>query len=1020
MSAMKHCLLVSISLFTLLLDGQSQSVSAADSPIVFNRDIRPILNDRCLACHGPDEKQRQADLRLDVRKLAVEAAIVPGQSAKSDLIARITSQDADIQMPPADSKQKPLSKDEIDLLRRWIDEGAKYQTHWAFIAPERPVAPAIQNKNWGRNPIDSFVLANLEKEGLTPSGEADRPTLIRRASLDLTGLPPSPQAVKEFVNDTSANAWEKAIERLLKSERYGEHLARYWLDAARYADTNGYQYDLEREQWVWRDWLIHAFNSNMPFDQFTIEQLAGDLLPNATDQQRLATAFHRNHPITIEGGVIDEEYRTEYVIDRVVTTSTVWMGMTMVCGRCHDHKYDPISQKEFYQFFAFFNQVPERGNNGFAPKINVASPLTTRRQQRINNQIAEAEQRLKKHPALSEKKLIEWERRLTNVVTNQWSVVVPATRVSQGGATLEVQADKSILATGKNPATETYELILQPNTSAVHAIRLEALKHPSFVGGGTGRGSNGNFVLSEIEFAAATKSTPDKFEPVKVASAEADYSQANYNIKLAIDGKIDRTGWAVDGNTKFEDRVAVFTFAKPLLADDVAQLRIRLHHRYGGSHHIGRFRLAIAAQPVQEVPPDVAGIVQTAAANRTTAQRERLTEVLLERFGPKEVQAATANLRSLRNQRAALTRTPATMVMTDRAAPRTTHVLYRGEYDKPREEVTSGVPAVFPSLPDGIPANRLALARWLVSANHPLTARVTVNRYWQQLFCTGMVKTTEDFGSQGEYPVHPELLDWLAVEFVKSGWDVKGLLKKMMLSATYRQSSRVTKESYERDPDNRLLARGPGYRLDAEVIRDSALKVSGLLVDRLGGPSVFPYHPPGLWQEINNRPGYSRTYKQDANENIYRRSLYTFWKRTVPPPSMATFDAPQREYCVVRRSRTNTPLQAFVMLHDPQFVEAARQLGKRMMTEGGKTVDDRIAYGFQLCTARRPNAAERTVLKQMFDKRLRQYQADKKSAARLLSVGDSPTDETLDAAEFAAWATIGRVLLNLSEFVTKG
>jgi hypothetical protein len=1019
-SAMKHFLPVSITLFALLLNGPTQTLSAADSPIVFNRDIRPILTDRCLLCHGPDEKQRQADLRLDVRQLAIEAAIVPGQSAKSDLIARVSSQDPDIKMPPPNSHRKPLTKDEIDKLRRWIDEGAKYQVHWAFIPPKQAAPPAVQNKSWLRNPIDGFVLAKLEQEGLSPSVAADRRTLIRRAALDLTGLPPSPQAIENFVNDKSGNAWEQAVDRLLKSERYGEHLARYWLDAARYADTNGYQYDLEREQWVWRDWVIHAFNTNMPFDQFTIEQLAGDLLPNATNQQRLATAFHRNHPITIEGGVIDEEYRTEYVIDRVVTTSTIWLGMTMMCGRCHDHKYDPISQKEFYQFFAFFNQVPERGKSGFAPKLKIASPLTTQQQQRIDRQIADAEQRLKQHPALSGKQLIEWEQQLANAVSNQWLVVVPATRVSQGGATLEVQADKSILATGKNPATETYELILQPESKAVHAIRLEALTHPSFVGGGTGRGSNGNFVLSEIEFAAAAKNAPDKFQPVKVGSAEADYSQNNFNVKLAIDGKIDRSGWAVDGNTKFENRVAVFTFAKPLLADDVAKLRIRLIHRYGASHHIGRFRLAIATQPVRIVPTDVAAIVQIDVAKRTTAQRDRLKEFLLERFGPKELREAAGNLRTLRSRRAELTKTPATMVMTDRMEPRTTHVLFRGEYDKPREEVTAGIPAVFPSLPAGVPANRLALARWLVSANHPLTARVTVNRYWQQLFGTGLVKTTEDFGTQGEYPSHPELLDWLAVDFVKSRWNVKGLLKRIVMSATYRQSSRATPQSFQRDPENRLLARGPRYRLDAEAIRDSALSVSGLLVDRLGGPSVFPYHPPGLWQEINNRPGYSRTYKRDADDNIYRRSLYTFWKRTVPPPSMATFDAPEREYCVVRRSRTNTPLQAFVLLHDPQFVEAARQLGKRMMTAGGTTTDERIAYGFQLCTARRPSDAERTVLKQMFEKRLRQYRADKKSAARLLSVGDLSADDTLDTAEFAAWATIGRVLLNLSEFITKG
>lgn len=989
---------------------------SADDAIGFNRDIRPILSENCFACHGPDANQRKGELRLDVEDAAKEHAIVAGDVKESEFITRIISTDDDVRMPPPESG-KQLTAEQIDLLKRWIADGAEYEGHWSFIPPERSQEPNVRNGEWSRSPLDRFVLARLESENLTPSDEADRHTWIRRVTLDLTGLPPTVEEVEAFIGDRSEQAHEKVVDRLLQSKRYGEHMARYWLDAARYADTNGYQYDLEREQWVWRDWVIQAFNSNMPFDQFTIEQMAGDLLPAATNEQRLATAFHRNHPITIEGGVIDEEYRTEYVVDRVVTTSTVWMGLTMMCGRCHDHKYDPISQREFYSFFAFFNNVPEKGNNSFNPRLKVESPLQRAESEGMRQELASAESDFKTRLQANTAQFGKWEAELTDRVRNQWAVVVPDVRKSQGGATLTVQPDQSILASGKNPATETYELVFDCD-APVYAVRLEALADPSFVSSSTGRGFNGNFVLSEFQIATA-KGDSDEFQQVEIAKAEADYSQKNYNIALTIDGKIDKSGWAVDGNTKFENRVAVFTPAQPLRPDAVGRIRLQMHHRFGGSHHIGRFRIALAQHPVRVVPPDVTAIIAKESTRRTAAEQSRLNEYLAGQSGVPELQTAAERVQRLRARVTASQAVPSTMVMSEMPSPRATRVLFRGEYDKPRDEVQPGTPGALPSMPEDAPRNRLGLAQWLVSKEHPLTARVAVNRLWERLFGTGLVKTTEDFGSQGEWPSHPELLDWLAVDFVESGWDVKRMLKQLVLSATYRQSSRLTPELLARDPDNRLLARGPRLRLDAEVIRDSALFASGLLSDRLGGPSVFPYHPKGLWQEINNRPGYSRTYKQDSGEKLYRRSLYTFWKRTVPPPSMAAFDAPEREFCVVRRSRTNTPLQAFVMLHDPQFVEAARHLAGRMLTEGGTTLQDRIEFGFQLCYARKPHATELVVLSETVIQRLAQYREQPDAAERLLSVGDSAAGTAHDAAELAAWTSAARVLLNLSEFVTK-
>jgi hypothetical protein len=743
------------------------------------------------------------------------------------------------------------------------------------------------------------------------------------------------------------------------------------------------------------------------------------LLPEATEQQRLATGFHRNHPITIEGGVIDEEYRTEYVIDRVVTTSTVWMGLTMTCGRCHDHKYDPISQREFYRFFAFFNNISERGLNGFNPKVRVPSPFLKDQIQSVDMKLADARARYEQAIEDSGLSFEQLEQQLSKQA-DTWEELVPSQMNSLGGATLEVQSDQSVLVSGLNPVTDTYEVILGTDAQRVNAVRLEALVDPSTVNGGAGRGSNGNFVLSEIEVEAAPSDRPDEIQKVELATAEADYSQNKYDIKLAIDGKADRTGWAVDGNTKIENRTAIFVFRQPVGSASGTILRIRMIHKYGGSHHIARFRLALHASDTPPLSISIAAVLSKPEGERSSAEKSQLRDWLLLRFGSDEVKEAADRLTRIEQQKAKLIDSyPATMVMAEMPSPRKTHVLLRGEYDKPQDEVQPGTPESLPPMPDDFPRNRLGLARWLVMPDHPLTARVAVNRFWQQLFGSGIVKTTEDFGSQGDWPTHPQLLDWLAVQFVESGWDVKAFLKEIVMSATYRRSSRITSPFDQVDPDNRLLGRGPRVRLDAEVIRDSALFVSGLLSPRVGGPSVFPYHPAGLWQEINNRPGYSRTYQQDVAEKLYRRSLYTFWKRTVPPPSMAAFDAPEREFCLVRRSRTNTPLQALVMLHDPQFVEAARKLAERMLTEGGSTNRERIIYGFQLCQARVPNEKEYELLDETLRQRLERYRMDQPAATQLLSVGDSSVDQSLDEAELAAWTTVGRMLLNLSEFVTK-
>ena len=768
------------------------------APISFNRDIRPILSNNCYQCHGPDSAARKAKLRLD-READSRAelkggarAIVPGEITESELIYRITTDDADEKMPPADS-HRHLTPKQIELLKQWVKEGGKYEGHWAFIPPTAAPFPKVKLKTWPRNGIDHFILARLEAEGLKPSHEADKATLLRRVSFDLTGLPPTLAELDTFLADKSPKAFEKVVDRLLASPRYGEHMARYWLDAARYADTNGYQYDTHRDMWPWRDWVINAYNRNLPFDQFTIEQLAGDLLPNATLQQRVATGFNRNHPITIEGGIIDEEYRTEYVIDRVTTSAQVWLGMSFLCARCHDHKFDPVSQKEFYQFTAFFNQVPERGMRGFTPNVKVppaslaefTKELTAAKQKQANLEktIAPAQSRWEK--SFSEK-----------LPTPMWVTHKPSQTTGGKGTTFNLLPDGSTLVGGNSPVNEIYQITLQTKQTQTTAIRLECLTHPSLPFGGAGRAFNSNFVLSEFEVEIVPTAKGGKPERIRFTRATADYSQNNYNITAAIDNKLS-TGWAVDGPSKKENRVAMFVADKPFGFKDGTDIVLKFHFNFPNIiHGIGRFRLALSSEssPQLTTGESIAQLASMPVDKRTPQQQQRLrSQFLTTESAPKTAKLLHQQIQSLHAKiNAQKSQGSSTMVMQDMVAPRKTYILERGEYDQRREEVSAATPAALGLMAENAPRNRLGLARWLVSGQHPLTARVAVNRDWQRLFGEGLVKSTEEFGTQGDWPSHPDLLDWLAIQFVEKGWNQKELIKLIITSATYRQDSRAS------------------------------------------------------------------------------------------------------------------------------------------------------------------------------------------------------------------------------------
>ncbi len=1008
---------------------------APNAAVEYDRAVRPILSNNCYKCHGPDGEERKAELRLDVRDSATAAAesgkiaIVPGKPDQSELVRRIFSADPDEHMPPPDSGKK-LTDAEKETLRSWIAAGADYTQHWSFVAPKQPAVPEAAGA-WAQSPIDRFILAKLTEKGLKPSPEADKTTLIRRVTLDLTGLPPTIAEVDAFRADNSPQAYEKLVDRLLASPHYGERMALEWLDAARFADSHGYHIDSGRDMSRWREWVIDAFNGNMPFNQFTVEQLAGDLLPAASLEQQIASGFNRNHMINFEGGAVPEEYHTAYIVDRVNTTATVWMGLTIACTQCHDHKYDPFTQKEFYRLFAFFHNVPENGLDG--SKGN-AAPLVkspTGQQRRVidetNAAIKQIEQQLAGPLAEIDSAQAAWESTANQEKRIEWTALEPGQIVSKGGATLTRLDDRSILASGANPPVETYTIVAPSNLATITAIRLEAFADDSLPLRGPGRSPNGNAVMTEFGLSIAPQLDPGAAKPVKLKAASADFSQATFPVAAAIDGK-PNTGWAIHPEVG-KPHAAVFEFDQPLAAGDGVLLTAVIDFQSQfAQHQFGKIRLSVTGSNdphgAQQPPAKIVEILAVAAAQRSDAQAAELRKFYRETVSPAGRQI-TAQLEKLRQTLKDVdSRLTSTMVMQEMAAPRDTFVLIRGQYDKHGDKVTPGVPASLPPLASGAPSNRLGLAQWLVDPNHPLTSRVIVNRYWQMYFGTGIVKTSEDFGSQGEYPTHPELLDWLATEFVASGWDVKALQRLIVTSAAYRQTSRATPELLAQDPENRLLARGARMRLPAEFIRDQALAVSGLLNPAIGGASVSPYQPPGLWEELMSRADganwTAQTYVQSHGPDLYRRTMYTFWKRTSPPPTLSTFDAPDRETCTVRRARTNTPLQALVLLNDPTYVEASRKLAERMLTEAGPAPADRITLAFRLAMAREPSARELAVLGKLFGEQLAAYRQDAAAVKKLLAVGESPVDGKLDPAELAAWAMVASVILNLDETVNKG
>lgn len=1048
--------------FSCLIVVWAVSSATHAEEVNFNRDIKPILSQNCFQCHGPDDATRAAKLRLDRAESATKpaesgaTAIVATEPEHSELLARITSTDPDLHMPPAETR-KNLTAEQIDLLRQWIAEGAKYQGHWAFEKPVRPELPIVNADHAGRiaNPIDHFVAARLEREGLRLSPEADRHTLIRRVSLDLTGLPPTPAEVDAFVADTSPIAFEKVVDRLLMSPHYGERMAISWLDHARYADSNGFQTDTSRDIWAWREWVINAYNKNMPFDQFTVEQLAGDMLPNATPDQIIATGFNRNHRLNGEGGRIEQEWFVETVIDRVETTGLTWLGLTVNCCRCHDHKYDPITQKEFYQLFAYFNSVEESGvlspqgkkGENTPPLMTLVTPELESQQSELQLAVSAAqEQKTLAMPQLSALQTA-WEERTKSESQQNlsvWKSAEPKIVESLGGADFVRLDDASWLAKGKNPPNDEYRIEIPLAISRLSGLLLETLPHPELPAQSLGRGFNGNFVLTGV----SAELVVDGQTPIQIdlTRAEADYSQPNYtaaqiNLKPRPvgDQSRGRTGWAIDGNdpAKKVARRVFFAPVKPVEVPSHAVLVIRMtHDSQFADHNVGCIRFSVSDADIDRVglgesgiPPEIQSVLSLAQDARTSAQTQQL-ETYFREHVDNPVRTAEAELKKVQAKLADFKAgLPTTMVMKE-GKSRDAFLLTRGEYDHPADKVERAVPAFLPPLPPGASNDRLGLARWIVSDTNPLTARVWVNRAWERFFGTGIVKTSENFGSQADFPSHPELLDWLAVEFMQptllptvngvaaQAWDMKALQKLILMSATYRQTSTVPQDALHRDPENRLLARGPRFRLSAEIIRDQALSVSGLLISKIGGESVRPYMPEGVWDETS-KYGDLRGYKHDVGDGLYRRTMYTIWKRTAAPPSAMLFDAPNREVCIIKRSRTNTPLQALALLNEVTYVEAARALAVRMMKEGGTTSAERMAFGFRLTTCREPKPSEVHVLLQGWATDQASFKAAPENAKQLLTVGDSKVSTDIDPVELATWTVSANILLNLDEVVTR-
>jgi cytochrome c553 len=1005
-----------VLLTTLCRPANAQEVS-------FQRDIRPILSDHCFACHGPDANQRQAELRLDTHEGAL-TAINLDHPEQSELLSRIDAHD-DEQMPPT-KFNKPLSDQQIKKLKAWIGVGAKWESHWSFAPLKRPATAFQQDsKEAGyitRNPIDQFVQQKLQQRGWKQSAEADRRTLIRRLSLDLTGLPPTPQEVEQYLADTSADAYQTVVRRLLNSPAFGERMAWDWLDAARYADTNGYQGDNERTMWPWRDWVVQAFNQNLPFDQFTVWQLAGDLLPEATQDQKLATGFCRNHMINGEGGRIAEENRVDYVMDMTETMGTVWLGLTLNCCRCHDHKFDPIEQKEYYQLFAFFNQTPIDGGGGnpqTAPILTVPSQDQSLQLEQTSADLSKQKQQLRNRSEELQTGFADWLKSIEQTHQDSTWRLPEVKKAEAHRQKLTIQKDQSVLASGENPANDTYELELIPG-GEVTVIRLDAMQHSSMTNNGLSRSGSGNFVLTGFELYRQTRQAEGKPTRTRIAvsKGEATFEQGSHTIQTALD-EDTKSGWAVwEGRNIDRSHAALFRLKDPLvLLPDEQLVVVMKHESEHANHNVGYFRITTSSDSgvaLNKIDPQLDAVLAKQADARTKEDLELLSE--RQRKADENYLTIERAIKALEDRRRAIENSiPKVMVMADQPKPRETFMLSRGLYNQPGDPVSAEVPQSLPKLPAGLAKDRLALARWLVSDEQPLTARVVVNRLWQQFFGIGLVKTVEDFGSQGEIPLQLELLDFLAAEYRDSHWDTKHLIELIVTSHTYRQSSsqRGLKTAIE-DPENRWLARGPRFRMPSWMIRDQALAVSGLLTRTLGGPSVKGYQPAGVWEEASFG---NKKYQQDSGDALYRRSLYIYWRRIIGPTMF--FDNAARQVCTVKSVRTNTPLQALSLLNDVTFVEAARALATQLLSLQSTDDEGKLQSLFQRTLGRAAHPNEATILLQALARSQEQIRADPKLAAELLSVGESTTGRDLDPIEMASWTALSLAVLNLDEMLTK-
>jgi len=1022
------CLYKLVTLVVVLL---ICSKTYAEDEVNFSRDILPLLSDRCFHCHGPEPTHREADLRLDQREAATAdregtAAIIPGKPDASELLARIATSDADLLMPPPDSHRKKLTQKQIETIRKWIAAGAKWGKHWSF---EIPVKVTLVDQTVNQNPIDVLVKRSLTEAGLSLSPVTTQQTLIRRLSFDLTGLPPTSAEVEAFVNDKSHDAYSKLVNRLLKSKHYGERMAMWWLDLARYSDTDGFQQDATRTNWPWRDWVVQSFNENKPFDQFTIEQFAGDLLPDATPEQKLATCFHRNHMTNGEGGRDPEESRIDYVIDRVNTTGTVWLGLTLGCCQCHSHKFDPISQADYYSLFAFFNSIDEDGKagRGAKPYLKFESPLVERaiqEAQQVVNDRRPLEVEARKQAEQEFEPWLAEQIQLVKKGFKAWHLPQTRSIKSVEGTRLAQESDGTIQASGPNPRQDDYRLITATKLPRVTGLRLEIFPHASHTDGKLARGASGEFILTDVKLQVRRHGS-SQLRDIEFTTAVADVEKVAKGRKYGkIKDTLDddpRNGWTTETHDPKQKHTAVFALAEPLVLDDQEELIfVMLHRSTEGDANIGRFRLMLTDQPgqaVRSLDPMPLEALAAVKAPEVSKLDPKLKQRLLDQFlaDHADYQKTKAKLDRANTQLSQVKKAAgelSVMVLSERKEPRKTFVLERGVWDKHGAEVLRSVPeAIFP-LPQEKTKDRLDLARWLVSAQNPLTARVVVNHLWQMCFGVGLVRTPGDFGLQGERPTHPEVIDWLAVELMEHNWDLQHVLRLIVTSQTYQQRSEVSPELLVRDPENRLLARGARFRLPSWMIRDAGLQASGLLNPALGGPPVMPYQPEGVWAEM-----FMGRFRYEPSQGAaqYRRSLYAFWRRSSAPTFL--FDSAQRRVCEVKPRRTNTPLQALTLLNDVSVLESSRELARTAIKQKS-TVSERLDMMACRILSRALEERERLILEREFQMALKHYRNAPQDAFQLLDVGQPPNKSESNPGELAAYMVIASMIFNLDEAIT--